>query len=159
MCSLIDRSELTHRQLSKIGKPALVMPFYCHLTSTVTTQQRITEQVFDTQGLSIETIRPDGSSAQTEYDAHGRVTAEIDALNQRRDLTYEASGRLSQVQLPAVPNPLNNNVSTRPTYLYEYNAVPSPDRLRTTPRWAAQALPLSPGGVSAFCESSPPLCS
>lgn len=88
-------------------------------TSTVTTQQRITEQVFDAQGRVVKTILPDGSSTQTEYDAFGRVSAEIDALNQRRDLTYDASGRLSQVQLPAHPNPLNNNVSTRPTYLYE----------------------------------------
>jgi YD repeat-containing protein len=98
------------------------MPFYCHLISTVTTQQRITEQVFDAQGRVVKTILPDGSSTQTEYDAQGRVSAEIDALNQRRDLTYDASGRLSQVQLPAIPDPLNNNVSTRPTCLYEYNA-------------------------------------
>jgi YD repeat-containing protein len=101
--------------LSKIGKRALVMPVYCHLTSTVTTQQRITEQVFDAQGRMIWTMLPDGSSTQTEYDAYGRVSADIDALNQRRDLTYDASGRLSQVPLPAVPNPLNNNLSTRPT--------------------------------------------
>jgi YD repeat-containing protein len=85
------------------------MPFYCHVTSRFTTQQRITEQVFDAQGRVVKTILPDGSSTQTEYDAQGRVSAEIDALNQRRDLQYDTSGRLSQVLLPAVPDPLNNN--------------------------------------------------
>ena len=37
-------------------------------------------------------------------------------------MQYDTSGRLRQVQLPAVPDPLNNNTLTRPTYLYEYNA-------------------------------------
>ena len=65
---------------------------------------------------------PDGTYTLREYDNFGRVTAEIDQLANRKDLAYDSSGRLAQVQLPAVPNPLNANVATRPTYLYEYNS-------------------------------------
>jgi YD repeat-containing protein len=38
-------------------------------------------------------------------------------------MAYNSSGQLAQVQLPAVPNPLNGNALARPTYQYEYNAL------------------------------------
>ena len=84
-------------------------------------QQRIVESVYDNAGRVIQTILPDGTFTRTEYDAKDRVVAEIDALGNRKDMAYDQDGRLVQVMLPEVPNPLNNNVLTRPTYQYEYN--------------------------------------
>jgi YD repeat-containing protein len=89
----------------------------------IRTQQRVTEQVFDSQGRVVKTIYPDGTFASSEFDAQGRVIAEIDPLGNRKDMAYNSSGQLAQVQLPAVPNPLNGNTLTRPTFQYEYNGL------------------------------------
>ena len=43
------------------------------------------------------------------------------------------NGGAREYLLPAVPNPLNNNVSTRPTYLYEYNAQVQMTKLADAP--------------------------
>ncbi|MFN9913717.1 MAG: hypothetical protein ACK53L_14080, partial [Pirellulaceae bacterium] len=71
----------------------------------------------------VKTIYPDGTFSSSEFDAQGRVIAEIDPLGNRKDMAYNSSGQLAQVQLPAVPNPLNGNALARPTYQYEYNAL------------------------------------
>ncbi len=91
------------------------------LIDTDRSQQRIIESVYDSAGRVIQTILPDGTSTRTEYDTKDRVIAEIDPLGNRKDMTYDRDNRLIQVKLPEVPNPLNNNDSTRPTYRYEYN--------------------------------------
>ncbi|MBM3967051.1 MAG: RHS repeat protein, partial [Planctomycetes bacterium] len=91
------------------------------LSSIDRSQQRVTEQVFDAKGQVTKTIYPDGTTTQKEYDEFGRIVFEIDQLGNRKDLAYDARGQLIQVQLPAVPNPLDNNTQTRPTYRYEYN--------------------------------------
>lgn len=90
-------------------------------SDTDRSQQRITESVYDSAGRVIQTILPDGTSTRTEYDNKDRVIAEIDPLGNRKDMTYDRDNRLSQVMLPEVPNPQNNNILTRPTYRYEYN--------------------------------------
>ena len=92
------------------------------LVDTDRTNQRITEQVYDAKGQVVKSIAPDGTFTLREYDNFGRVKAEIDQLTNRKDFTYDTSGRLTKVELPAVQNPLNNNVLTRPTYQYEYNS-------------------------------------
>ncbi len=88
--------------------------------------QRITQQVYDEQGRVIETISlagtPQATSVRQEHDTLGRISAEIDQLGNRKDLSYNASGQLAQVQLPAVPTVANPNVLARPTYQYEYNS-------------------------------------
>jgi RHS repeat-associated protein len=89
----------------------------------IRTNQRVTEQVFNAKGQVIKTIYPDGTNTQQEFDVLGRVTAEIDQLGNRKDMTYNAAGQLTQIQLPSVPNPLASNTPTRPTFLYEYNAA------------------------------------
>ncbi|MFN7627330.1 MAG: putative Ig domain-containing protein, partial [Pirellula sp.] len=91
------------------------------LASIDRSQQRITEQVFDAKGQVTKTIFPDGTATQKEYDVLGRVVAEIDPLGNRKDMTYDPRGQLTKIQLPAVPNPLDNNAPTRPAFLYEYN--------------------------------------
>jgi YD repeat-containing protein len=83
----------------------------------------VTEQFFDAKGQGVRTKLPDGNSTYREFDVLGRVTAEIDQLGKRKDFAYNSAGQLTQVQLPSVPNPLNANTPTRPTFLYEYNAA------------------------------------
>ncbi|MFN9602776.1 MAG: RHS repeat-associated core domain-containing protein, partial [Planctomycetota bacterium] len=85
-------------------------------------QQRVVKQIYDAQNRVIETINPDGTSKRSLYDERGRVVAEIDPMGNRKDFAYDSSGQLSQVQLPAVPNPLNSNAMERPTYHYRYNS-------------------------------------
>ncbi|MCY2984883.1 MAG: Ig-like domain-containing protein [Planctomycetota bacterium] len=84
-------------------------------------KQRITESVHDSVGRVIQTILPDGTSTRIEYDTKDRIIAEIGPMGNRKDMTYDRDNRLIQVMLPAVPNPQNNNILTRPTYRYEYN--------------------------------------
>ncbi len=91
-------------------------------TSTDVTHKRVTQQVYDEQNRVVKVIYPDGTFTRTEFDAQGRVVAEIDPLGNRKDLSYNASGQLAQVQLPAVPTVANPNVTARPTYQYEYNS-------------------------------------
>jgi RHS repeat-associated protein len=85
-------------------------------------QQRVVKQIYDAQNRVIETIHPDGTSNRSLYDERGRVIAEIDPMGHRKDFSFDSSGRLSQVQLPAVPNPRNNDALERPTYQYRYNS-------------------------------------
>jgi YD repeat-containing protein len=59
----------------------------------VRTNQRVTEQMFDSQGRVVKTIYPDGTFASSEFDAQGRVIAEIDPLGNRKDMTYNSSKR------------------------------------------------------------------
>ena len=91
------------------------------LVSLDRSQQRTTEQVFDAKGQVTKTIFPDGSATQKEYDGFGRIVAEIDPLGNRKELSYDPQGQLTKIQLPEVPNPLDDNAPTRPTFLYEYN--------------------------------------
>ncbi len=90
-------------------------------TSTNISRQRITEQVYDEQNRVVKVIAPDGSFTRTEYDPLGRVQKEIDQLGYEKDFTYNSSGQLASVKLPAVKNPLNGDALERPTYVYQYN--------------------------------------
>jgi RHS repeat-associated protein len=92
------------------------------ISSIDRSQQRVTEQLFNAKGQIITTVHPDGTLTHQEYDSFGRVVAEIDPLGHRKSLEYNTQGQLVQVQLPAVPNPLDENKPTRPSFQYEYNA-------------------------------------
>jgi hypothetical protein len=56
-------------------------------------------------------------SAQTFWE----TTKSVDGDNAFFPLSCEEQANERRHVLPAVPDPLNNNVLTRPTYLYEYN--------------------------------------
>ena len=90
-------------------------------TDTDRSQQRISESIYDDAGRVVRRNMPDGTFTRTEYDSKGRVVAEIDSIGNRKDMLYDLDNRLAKVMLPAVPDPRNNNVLTRPTYHYEYN--------------------------------------
>ena len=104
-----------------------------------------TSYQYDTFGQRIRTTYTDGSYALVRYDTFGRVIAEstqIDssitatwsdveqsylnssnsALIETKLYEYDAQGRLTAVELPAVPDPNNSNTLTRPRYEYEYDA-------------------------------------
>ncbi len=76
---------------------------------------------YDAEGRQVAVVYPDGTSSSNEYDSQGRVTAEIDPLGNRKDMAYNSQGQLVRIQLPAVPDPLQNNTLARPTYNYAYN--------------------------------------
>ena len=92
------------------------------VTATDTSQQQITEQFYDAQGRNYKTKLPDGNFVEKVFDTQGRVTAEIDQLNNLKDFTFNSIGQLMKVEYPAVPDPLNSNNPARPTYQYQYNA-------------------------------------
>jgi YD repeat-containing protein len=107
---------------------------------------RKTEFQYDEHGRAVKTTFADGSYVLVRYDSFGRQTAEmqqtaaaiaaewsetensfiVSASNPVQKIPtklfeYDGQGRLSAVELPAVPDPQNNNVPTRPRYEYGYN--------------------------------------
>lgn len=65
-----------------------------------------TSRVFSNKGAPVEITNADGSSNRWEYDAAGRVLAEIDALNHRTGYDYDPAGRLV-----GETDPLGNHIS------------------------------------------------
>ena len=110
------------------------------------TQARKTDFRYDEHGNLVQTIRNDGSYTLSRYDSRGRVIAEMQPVDASvtavwsdpdnsyivsgsspvqtiptRLFEFDSQGRLSAVELPAVPDPDNANTLTRPRYEYGYN--------------------------------------
>jgi RHS repeat-associated protein len=83
---------------------------------------RQTEYHYDEHGREVKIVFDDGTSIEAEYDEFGRKTAETNQLGLTRTFEYNADGRLVAVELPAVPDPHNDNQPTRPRYVYGYDA-------------------------------------
>ncbi len=64
------------------------------------------QRVFNNKGAPAQITDATGAATKWEYDAAGRVTAEIDALNSRTTYTYDAAGRLE-----SETDPMGNTVS------------------------------------------------
>ncbi|MFQ5858193.1 MAG: hypothetical protein ACE5LU_21530 [Anaerolineae bacterium] len=64
------------------------------------TETLTTHYVYDSRGMLVEVIHPDGSSTRTEYDALGRKIATVDPLDNRTEKEYEALGQLVRVIYP-----------------------------------------------------------
>lgn len=52
------------------------------------------ERTFTATGAPLQVVQADGTAVRWDYDAAGRVTAEVDALGQRTTYAYDAGGRL-----------------------------------------------------------------
>lgn len=64
-----------------------------------------TNRTFSNKGAPAEITDADGSTNRWEYDAAGRVLAEIDPLNNRTSYSYDAAGRLVEET-----DPLGNHI-------------------------------------------------
>ncbi len=80
-----------------------------------------TSYVYDKDNRKVETIYADGSTAAYQYDMDGRLIAETDQAGQTTNYEYDSSGDLTEVILPAVPDPSKGGMMTRPTYQYQYD--------------------------------------
>ena len=85
-------------------------------------QAQDTTYDYDQDGNLARTTFADGTTIQATYDDLGRKTGETNQLHLTRNFEYDASGRLAAVVLPAVPDPTNNDLPTRPRYEYGYDA-------------------------------------
>src|SRR5206468_1972188 len=63
----------------------------------------------------------DNTSTETHYDQQGRVKSETNQLGLTKSYEYDASGRLSAVVLPEVPDPNSGGQLTHPRYEYRYD--------------------------------------
>jgi RHS repeat-associated protein len=70
---------------------------------------------------TVSAIRPDQADETTtyHYDADGHVDSITDPFGRSANLSYDASGRLAQIQLPA---PDSAQPTIRPTYSFTYDA-------------------------------------
>ncbi|MCB1045441.1 MAG: hypothetical protein KDC35_21035 [Acidobacteria bacterium] len=55
---------------------------------------------YDANDRAIRELDPYGNETRTEYDAVGQVTAQIDALGRRSEMTYDAFGRVVRSSYP-----------------------------------------------------------
>ncbi len=83
--------------------------------------ERETSFEYDALGRQVKTIFHDGTFTETHFDELGRRIAETDQTGKTRNFEYDALGRLIAVELPAVADPENGGVLTRPRYEYEYD--------------------------------------
>jgi YD repeat-containing protein len=85
-----------------------------------------TTQIYDDLGRVVKTILPDGSFTQVTYDAWGQAIGETDALGKTKQNQFDRNGRLINVTLPAVPDPLDsdgdgNSNMDAPRFDYAYD--------------------------------------
>lgn len=80
-----------------------------------------TQRTFSNKGAPAEITNADGSSNRWEYDAAGRVVAEIDALNHRTRYDYDAAGRLIE-EIDPLGNSIRYQLDANGRALRETNA-------------------------------------
>ncbi len=81
-------------------------------------------QVFalqDAVGQVTSQIFPDGSSLRFTYDGAGKVLSRTDQAGHESQFEYDSGRRLSATVLPAVTDPENGGVVTRPRYTYGHD--------------------------------------
>ncbi len=69
-------------------------------TPSGATETLVSEYRYDRTGSAVETIRPDGSTLQTSYDAVGAVTETTDPLGRVTRFGYDASGLHASTTYP-----------------------------------------------------------
>ncbi len=85
------------------------------------TLDRETTFEYDALGRRTQTLFADGTSTTTSYNELGQRIAETDQAGVTRKFEYDTLGRLSAVNLPAIPDPENNDELVEPRYEYDYD--------------------------------------
>ena len=78
------------------------------------------QYVYDARGNVVKTIFADGTTISAAYNDQGQKVSETNQLGQTRHFEYDIKGRLIAVVLPAVVDPITNQMVS-PRYEYQYD--------------------------------------
>jgi RHS repeat-associated protein len=125
--TLLRRTEFTYDDNGKV----LTQTLYRTIDGVLTTLT--TKFTYDAGGRLTTTTNPLGGVNRTEYDAAGRVAAQVDALGRRTAVTYDALGRATRTIYP-------DGSFDETTYDVDGNIVATTDQVGRTTRYVFDEL-------------------